>query len=85
MVHKSEEELVLQSWYRLLHYAILNSWTGLVIFFSTYLILVAMPLLTFIVQYITFIVLLILLSCYPYDAILILTLGYPLYTNWYIS
>ena len=33
-----KEELVLQSRYGLLHYAILISWTGLVIFFSTYLI-----------------------------------------------
>ena len=38
MVYESEEELVLQSWYGLLHYTILISWTGLVIFFSTYLI-----------------------------------------------
>ena len=38
MVYESEEELVLQSQYRLLHYAILISWTGLVIFFSSYLI-----------------------------------------------
>ena len=38
MVYKSEEELVLQSWYGLLHYAILISWTGLVIFIPTYLI-----------------------------------------------
>ena len=38
MVYESEEELVLQSQYRLLHYAILISQTGLVIFFSTYLI-----------------------------------------------
>ena len=33
MVYKSEEELVLQSQYRLLHYANLISQTGLVIFF----------------------------------------------------
>ena len=38
-----------------------------------------MPLFLIIVQ-----VLLTLLPCYLYDTVLILTLGYPLYTNWYI-
>ena len=38
-ISNSESQvLLLQSWYGLLHYAILISRTGLVIFFSTYLI-----------------------------------------------
>ena len=81
MVYKSEEELVLQSWYRLLHYAILISQTGLVIF-SFHLLNLAMPLLSYVVCLVLLsFVLLSSLPCYVYDTILILTLGYSLYIN----
>ena len=73
-------ESLLQSWYRLLCYANLIHWTGLVIFFPLFNL--TMPLLSHLVLLIF--VLLILLLCYIYDAILILTLGYPLFTKWYI-
>ena len=81
MVYESEEELVLQSRYRLLHYAILISQTGLVIFLFNLLNL-ATPLLSYVVHLVLLsFVLLLSLPCYIYDAILILTLGYPLYIN----
>ena len=85
MVYESEEELVLQSRYRLLHYAILISQTGLVIFLFNLLNL-ATPLLSYVVHLVLLsFVLLSSLPCYKYDAVLILTLGYPLYTNTYVS
>ena len=81
MVYESEEELVLQSRYGLLHYAILISQTGLVIF-SFNLLNLAMPLLSYAACLVLLsFVLLSSLPCYLYDAILILTLGYPLYIN----
>ena len=85
MVYESEEELVLQSQYGLLYYAILISQTGLVIFFSTYIPNLAMPLLSYVVRLVLLLfVLLSSLPCYIYDAVLILTLGYPLFTNTYV-
>ena len=81
MVYESEEELVLQSQYGLLHYAILISQTGLVIF-SFNLLNLAMPLLSYAACLVLlFFVLLLLLPCYSYDTVLILILGYSLYIN----
>ena len=75
---------LLQSRYGLLHYAILISQTGLVIF-SSNLLNLATPLLSYVVHLVLLsFVLLSSLPCYLYDAILILTSGHPLYTNRYI-
>ena len=68
-------ESLLQSWYGLLCYANLIHWTGLVIFLF-YILNLVMPILSYAVH--------LVLPCYIYDAILILTLGYPLFTKWYI-
>ena len=75
------KDRLLQSQYGLLHYAILISRTGLAIF-SFNLLNLAMPLLSYVVCLVLLsFVLLSSLPCYLYDAILILTLGYPLYIN----
>ena len=67
-----------------LHYAILISQTGLVIFLFILLNL-AMPLLSYAVHLVLlFFVLLSSLPCYIHDAVLILTLGYHLFTNTYV-
>ena len=68
-----------------LHYAILISRTGLVIS-SFNLLNLATPLLSYAVRLVLlFFVLLMSLLCYIYDATFILTLGYPLFTNTYVS
>ena len=83
-MYESEEELVLQSRYGLLHYAYLIRRTGPVISLIS-LSNLAMSLITYGAPCITLLVLLSSLLCYIYDATFILTLGYPLFTNTYVS
>ena len=54
-------------------------------YFLTSLSNLAMSLIIYGAPCITYFVLLLLLPCYIYDAVLILTLGYPLFTNMYVS
>ena len=66
---------------------IMQSWlVGQALLFSFNLLNLATPLLSYVVHLVLLsFVLLSSLPCNLYDAVLILTLGYPLFTNMYIS
>ena len=66
---------------------IMQSWlVGQALLFSFYLLNLATPLLSYAVCLVLLLfVLLMLLPCYFYNAVFILTLGYHLFTNTYVS